>query len=129
MEISAMKTVFRILRWPLGHIVILLDWVTRPSKPTHSALRQAELDQMTASLKLYQFPQCPFCVKTRRTIWRLGLNIELRDARGDAQWQKELIQLGGRHQVPCLRLLEPDGSSQWLYESKAIIRYLDQHYA
>ena len=112
------------LRWPLGQIVILLDWITRPSMPVHSGQRQAELNQMTASLKLYQFAQCPFCVKTRRTIRRLGLNIELRDARGDAQWRSELIQQGGRHQVPCLRLLQDDGSSRWLYESKEIIRYL-----
>jgi glutaredoxin len=128
LEINAMKTLFRILRWPLGQIVILLDWLTRPSKPAHSAPRQAELDQLTASLKLYQFAQCPFCVKTRRTIRRLGLNIELRDARGDAHWRSELIQQGGRHQVPCLRLLKGDGSSRWLYESKEIIRYLEQHY-
>jgi glutaredoxin len=128
LEINAMKTLFRILRWPLGQIVILLDWLTRPSKPAHSAPRQAELDQLTASLKLYQFAQCPFCVKTRRTIRRLGLNIELRDARGDAHWRSELIQQGGRHQVPCLRLLKGDGSSRWLYESKDIIRYLEQHY-
>jgi glutaredoxin len=97
--------------------------------PVHSGPRQAELNQMTASLKLYQFAQCPFCVKTRRTIRRLGLNIELRDARGDAQWRSELIQQGGRHQVPCLRLLQDDGSSRWLYESKEIIRYLERHYS
>ena len=129
LEIIAMKTLFSILRWPLGQIVILLDWITRPSMPVHSGPRQAELNQMTASLKLYQFAQCPFCVKTRRTIRRLGLNIELRDARGDAQWRSELIQQGGRHQVPCLRLLQDDGSSRWLYESKEIIRYLERHYS
>jgi glutaredoxin len=129
LEINAMKILFRILRWPLGQIVILLDWITRPSTPVHSAARQAELNQMTASVKLYQFPQCPFCVKTRRIIRRLGLNIELRDARGDAQWRSELIQQGGRHQVPCLRLLQDDGSSQWLYESQDIIRYLEHHYS
>ena len=67
--------------------------------------------------------------QNRRTIRRLGLNIELRDARGDAQWRSELIQQGGRHQVPCLRLLQDDGSSRWLYESKEIIRYLERHYS
>ena len=124
-----MKYLFRVIRWPLGQLVIFVDWITRPPKPEIAAERRAELDALTSSMKMYQFKQCPFCVKTRRTIRRLGLNIELRDARGDAQWRSELIQQGGRHQVPCLRLLQDDGSSQWLYESQDIIRYLEHHYS
>ena len=124
LEINAMKTLFRILRWPLGQIVILLDWITRPSKPAHSAPRQAELDQLTASLKLYQFADCPFCVKTRRTIRRLGLNIELRDARNDETHKQALIAGGGRHKVPCLQITGNGGEPNWLYESDEIISYL-----
>ena len=123
-----MKYLFRIIRWPLGQLVILIDWLTRPSLPEISADRRAELDAITASMKLYQFRQCPFCVKTRRSIRRLGLNIELRDARNDPQWQSELVNEGGRYQVPCLRLVEADGDSEWLYGSENIVRYLEQRF-
>ena len=109
--------------------MIFIDWITRPRILERSPARRAELDALTSGLKLYQFKQCPFCVKTRRTIRRLGLNIELRDARNDATWNQELIQQGGRYQVPCLRLVSDDGSSQWLYESKEIINYLNQHFS
>ena len=71
-----MKTLFRLLRWPLGQIIIFLDWISGPKPPTHSAEVQQKHDVQTAHLKLYQFQQCPFCVITRRSIRGLGLNIE-----------------------------------------------------
>jgi len=80
-------------------------------------------------MALYQFNQCPFCVKTRRTIRRLGLNIELRDARNDSKWNAELIEQGGKYQVPCLRFVDDDGKDNWLYESSAINNYLDSRFA
>ena len=70
-----MNTLFRIIRWPLGQAVIFIDWITRPRILERSPARRAELDALTSGLKLYQFKQCPFCVKTRRTIRRLGFNI------------------------------------------------------
>jgi glutaredoxin len=124
-----MKYLFRIIRWPLGQLVIFADWITRPSPPEISAERRAELDAQTANMKMYQFGQCPFCVRTRRNIRRLGLDIELRDARNDPRWNRELIDGGGRYQVPCLRLLNADGSSEWIYGSKTIIQYLHQRFA
>lgn len=123
-----MKTIFRLLRWPLGQIVIFLDWLSRPQPPPHSPQQQEKLDAETSRLKLYQFNQCPFCVRTRRSIRRLGLNIETRDARNDAQWKNELIDQGGRYQVPSLRIDNDDKSVEWIYESKNIIQYLDQRF-
>ena len=123
-----MKYIFRLLRWPLGQIVIFLDWFSRPQPPSHSPQQQEKLDAETSGLKLYQFKQCPFCVRTRRSIRRLGLNIETRDARNDAQWKNELIDQGGRYQVPSLRIDNDDQSVEWIYEAKNIIHYLDQRF-
>ena len=123
-----MGYVFKSIRWVLGQIIIAIDWLTRPSIPNYSAEKRAELDAATASLALYQFGQCPFCVKTRRGIRRLGLNIELRDARNDPKWNTELIEQGGKYQVPCLRITEDNGDVNWLYESTEINNYLDQRF-
>lgn len=123
-----MKYIFRLLRWPLGQIVIFVDWITRPQTPVIAPEKRAELDAATSAMKLYQFRQCPFCVKTRRAIRRLGLNIETRDARNDAQWNSELINQGGKYQVPCLRVVNEDGSIDWIYESDYIIEFLDQRF-
>ena len=124
-----MKHFFRIMRWPLGQLVLLVNWLTQPGRPVLSAERRVELDRATESLKLYQFKQCPFCVRTRRTIHRLGLNIEMRDARNDPRWSRELMTQGGKYQVPCLKVVNDDGSVEWIYESKNINRYLDQRFS
>lgn len=123
-----MKYIFRAIRWPLGQIIIFIDWITRPKKPNYPSEKQAELDTITSSMKLYHFKQCPFCVKTRRTIHRLGLNIETRDARNNPQWNQELINQGGKYQVPCLRVVKDDESVEWMYEANNINQYLDQRF-
>ncbi len=123
-----MKYLFRLIRWPLGQIIILIDWITRPGIPVLPPQKQAERDATTSTMKLYHFKQCPFCVKTRRTIRRLGLNIETRDARNNPQWNRELIDLGGKYQVPCLRVANENGSIEWMYGSSEIINYLDNRF-
>jgi len=123
-----MGFIFKPVRWVLAQIIIFLDWLTRPKPMQRSVDAQTEVDQQTQSLVLYQFKQCPFCVKTRRQIHRLGLNIEKRDARNDAKWNQELVNEGGKYQVPCLKITEDDGVVEWLYESTEINQYLDKKF-
>lgn len=90
----------------------------------------AEWPQLLATpplaLALYQFPACPYCGRVLETIRELGLAVELRDTRAEPRWEAELLTLGGRNQVPCLRINLPDEQTFWLYESSHIIAYL-QH--
>ncbi|CAE6936406.1 glutathione S-transferase N-terminal domain-containing protein [Ectopseudomonas khazarica] len=118
----------KALRIGLGQLVVFGDWISRPRKLARSPEAQARVEQATADLALYQFHACPFCVKVRRNLHRLNLPVELRDAKNDAQHRQTLEQQGGRIKVPCLRI-EENGQSTWLYESKAIIAYLDQRFA
>ncbi len=99
------------------------DFVTRPTPITRGEDVQASVDAATQSLSLYQFYACPFCVKVRREIARLGLNIELRDAQ-TGPYREELAREGGRVMAPCLRI-EDAGQVQWMYESSDIISYLN----
>jgi len=124
-----MGFIFKPVRWVLGQIIIFIDWITRPKRVQRSAEAQAEVDQQTKNMALYHFQMCPFCVKTRRQIYRLALNIENRDARNDPRWNQELINEGGKYQVPCLKIIKGDGSVQWMYESTDINRYLNEKYA
>lgn len=124
-----MGYIFRSVRLVLGYIIIFFDWLTRPRRPRHTPEKKAELDLATSKMALYQFKLCPFCVNTRRTIRRLGLDIELRDARNDPKWNRELINEGSKYQVPCLRITEDNGEVRWLYVSKKINHYLDQRFS
>ena len=123
-----MSYIFKGIRWVLGYIIIIIDWLTKPRSPQHSAEKRAELDSATANMALYQFKRCPFCVKTRRTLRRLGLNLELRDARNDPKWNSELNEQGGKYQVPCLRVIDDKGEVNWIYESGEINNYLDRRF-
>ena len=102
--------------------------MTTPKVLIRSAEAQRMVDAETDKLSLYQFEACPFCAKVRRAMIRQSLNIELRDARNDMAIKQELVTRGGRHKVPCLRIETPDCDDQWLYESAAIIAYLEANF-
>lgn len=92
-----------------------------------SAEAQAEVERQCRDLALYQTQSCPFCVKVRHEIDRLGLPIELRDVGRNPDYRKELIEGGGRGMVPCLQISE-DGQIKWMYESEDINRYLRRRF-
>lgn len=124
-----MGFIFKPVRWLLGQLIIFIDWATRPKPVQRSVEAQTEVDQQTKKMALYQFQMCPFCVKTRRQIHRLALNIENRDARYDPEWNQELVNEGGKYQVPCLKITQDDGMVEWMYESTDINRYLNERFA
>ena len=123
-----MKCFFRVVRWFLQPVTHFRDGLLRQAWPERTPEEQQMIDKMTANLALYEFKACPYCVTTRRTMRRLGLNIELRDVLNDPQHKRELILEGGKDQVPCLRILNDDGSVEWMYESKDIQNYLEQRF-
>jgi len=123
-----MKYFFKAIRLILQPVILFIDRVTRPSWPKRSEEEQKQIDEKTSNLALYQFYACPFCITTRRAMRRLGLNIEIRDAQNDPKWEQELVEQGGKRQVPCLRISTEDGKVEWLYESRDIKHYLEQQY-
>ena len=101
----------------------------RPAAPLRESEAQAAVDAETTTMTLYEFTTCPYCVRVRRGIANLQLDIELRNIRKDRHFQEELIEGGGKGMVPCLRLEKEDGSVDWMYESKDIVRYLVKRFA
>ncbi len=115
----------KVIRWILGRIILILDFLTSPTPVKRQADVQKNIDQVTAAMSLYQFHACPFCVKVRRHLKRHALHIELRDAKAEGAFKVELIREGGRHKVPCLKIVKDDGAVEWLYQSNDIIAYLN----
>lgn len=119
----------KFIRWILGRLILLLNALFAPKPMVRTPEAQQQVDAQTSKLKLYQYLACPFCVKTRRAIRRLGLNIETRDAMRNQAYREELESQGGKQQVPCLQITHDDGSVEWLYESSDIIAYLQSRFA
>lgn len=104
------------------------------SKKEYSSSSQPSIKEQT--LSLYYYDGCPFCHITLKALEQvtkklqskgtLGkvLEVELRHIRRQPQYRTELVKLGGKPQVPCLRIDNDNEATSWLYESREIIQYL-----
>ena len=117
-----------VIRWVLGRIILLLDFLFSPKGIKRDVQVQNDVDRETAKLSLYQYAACPFCVKVRRAMKRNSLTVETKDAKRNPQFAKELVEGGGNLKVPCLRIEDNEGAVTWMYESSDIIEYLEQRF-
>jgi glutaredoxin len=118
----------QLIRLILGRLILLLNWLSTPRSVRRDSDLQASIDKQTTRLKLYQYLACPFCVKVRRVIKRQALSIETLDVKRSDIALEELLAGGGVVKVPCLRIEDEQGEIEWLYESAAIIRYLESRF-
>ena len=123
------RYLFRGVRVLLAPVMLISEKLSTPASVTRTPEEQAEVDAACQKLALYQFRTCPFCIKVRKEMARLGLNIERRDAQLDPDHKQALLEGGGKVKVPCLKIEHDDGQATWLYESDEINRWLHQRFA
>lgn len=73
--------------------------------------------------KLYVGTVCRFCKKVENFMEENNINIPLVNINEDKKAMLELMEKGGKRQVPCLY---HDG--EYLYESDDIIAFLKENY-
>ncbi len=123
-----MKLLLKAFRNGLGAIIAFVSWIIPVNKVKRTAEQQKEVDAQTENIELYQFFGCPFCIKTRRAIRRLNLNIIARDAQNrQGVFRAELLKETGKTQVPCLKITE-NGKVEWMSETVKIIEYLEKRF-
>ena len=125
---SLVRTFFKTLRVVLGPVMLLKERLTRPKGVVREPSAQTTVNMQCQNLALYQFQTCPFCMKVRQEMRRLSLPIEQRDAQHDTAHRTALLHGGGAIKVPCLKISDGNGNSQWLYDSKAIVAYLQARF-
>lgn len=123
------RAFFKTVRAVLGPVLLLRERLTRPTGVVRPPALQTQVDQQCRSLALYQYKTCPFSIKVRQEMRRLSLPIEHRDAQHDMSNRAELLREGGQAKVPCLKINDSAGQTQWLYDSGAIIAYLRGRFA
>lgn len=57
---------------------------------------------VTEAIKLYQFPQCPYCKKVREKLEEMALGHEIVDVPNDRNERQELFRISGQRLVPVL---------------------------
>ncbi len=120
---------FKTLRVVLGPVMLLKETLTRPQGVVRIQAAQDKVNRQCKSLVLYQYKTCPFCIKVRQETSRLSLNIQRIDAQHEGPDRQALLQGGGQAKVPCLRITDKAGKSQWLYDSEKIKAYLQERFA
>ncbi len=123
------RTFFKTLRVILGPVMLLKENLTRPQGVVRIQAAQDKVNRQCKSLTLYQYKTCPFCIKVRQEISRLSLNIQRIDAQHEGPDRQALLQGGGKAKVPCLKITDKSGKSQWLYDSEKIVAYLRGRFA
>ncbi len=123
------RAFFRTLRIVLGPFMQVWEFLTRPKGVVRAPAAQQAVEQQCQNMALYQFTTCPFCIKVRQEMRRLSLPIERRDAQHDQKNKDDLLKGGGTVKVPCLKVTDATGQSQWIYESGAIITYLKTRFS
>ena len=118
------RSFFRTLRVVLGPVMLLKERLTRPAGLVRALAAQDIIDKQCESLVLYHYKTCPFCMKVRQEMRRLSLPIQRIDAQPEGSDREALRQGGGLAKVPCLRITDDAGNSQWLYDSDKIVAYL-----
>ncbi|GGD75509.1 glutaredoxin family protein [Lacimicrobium alkaliphilum] len=119
---------FRAVRLILTPFMLISEKLTTPKAIIRNHEQQQEAERASAKLALYQYRACPFCIKVRKEMARLGLPVEKRDALKNPIFRQELEQQGGKIKVPCLRIDQENGQYLWLYESDQIKAWLQQRF-
>ncbi|MBI5273470.1 MAG: glutathione S-transferase N-terminal domain-containing protein [Chlamydiales bacterium] len=74
-------------------------------------------------LALYYRPNCFYCTKVLDVIKKDTITqIEMKNISTNPQYITQLVQVGGKKQVPCLVI-----NGKAMYESDTIINWLDKH--
>ncbi|CDS52935.1 Glutaredoxin [Polaromonas sp. CG9_12] len=118
------RAFFKTLRTVLGPVMLLKENLTRPKGVVRIQAAQDKVNRQCKSLTLYQYKTCPFCIKVRQEMSRLSLNIQRIDAQPEGPDRQALLKGGGQTKVPCLKITDKAGRSEWLYDSDQIIAYL-----
>jgi len=124
-----LRLFFKSIRAVLGPVILFGDWITTPRGIKRPDEQQKKIDEESRQLALYEFKTCPFCIKTRRSMKRLSLNIERHDAQRNPQHRQQLLEGGGQIKVPCLKITDASGDATWMYESSEIIQYLQERFS
>jgi len=86
----------------------------------------AQAKHVLKHLTLYYRPTCPFCVRVNFFTTKQKIIVNEKNISSDHKAHQELISKGGKRQVPALKIERKDGTSEWMYESGDIIRFLKQ---
>ena len=77
-------------------------------------------------LQIYVRDGCPYCAMVESKVEELGLEVDYKNIGADHSIAQELVDKGGKRQVPYL-IDDEQGVS--MYESMDIVAHLEKHHS
>ena len=77
-------------------------------------------------LELYQFEECPYCMKVRAKMTDLGLSYIIHNVPREREERTELEKLSGQKFVPVL--IDPNTNTTIADDYDKAIAHLEEHY-
>lgn len=122
-----MNNVFRLIFTSLAIMMASLA-VPALAGSLHAADATAPEATKDSPLVLYYRDDCPYCWNVLSHLSDQHRTLPVKEINESTEAASELVQGGGKRQVPCLRIRENNGNKvTWLYQSTEIIKYLDEH--
>ncbi len=78
-------------------------------------------------LALYHYDTCGYCLRVRRALYELGVEVDMRNINQSPEHLRALVEARGQRTVPVLRIRHEDGD-EWLAESSDIVAYLRKRF-
>lgn len=76
-------------------------------------------------LMLYVKTGCPYSARVRDALRDMHITLEERNITGSEEYEKQLLEKGGKHETPYLY---DEEKGIGVYESEEIVRYLRETY-
>jgi len=116
----------------------LFDWITGGKQKKEAApaypqwenekRKSASNDDLASRLTLFGHNTCIYCRDVNQVIEQLGLDIKIRNTFEYPEYKQDLLIGGGKTSVPCLKITFQYGKDLWLYDSIAIIDFLENSF-
>lgn len=106
------------MKWIILALISFTSLTHAQQVDAHSI--QSNIEQ--PRLMLYYSPTCPYSKDVLNYLDSINKTIPMKNVYASEEIKKELIQKGGKKQVPCLLI-----NDKPLYESQAIIEWLSAH--
>ena len=95
----------KLIRFFVGRILLLLNAVFKPKALPRTEAEIIQLKQDAQGLSLYQFEACPFCIKVRRALTRLGVTIPIYDVKRSRSMSESSSSVVDDGKYPACALL------------------------
>lgn len=96
------------------------------TNPVAEQTKKSMISEGYEGFSLYYRSTCPFCRYVSAYLKSKSIVLERKNITDDKSAFNELVNSGGKRQVPCLKITN-GSQTRWLYESADIVAFFEKY--